>query len=94
MQGRTRTCLYNHGLPLFWGKVVNVFDNSQNDGDADEEDDESDKAPEYLVEIHEYIQTENNAGEPTGKCQLHNIVGERKIIRKPQQPRRSLRKSQ
>ena len=62
---------------------MNVYDNSANNGDADEDNDESDKAPKYLVEIHEYVQTENNAGEPTGKYQLHNVVGERKKNSKP-----------
>ena len=61
----------NHGLPFFLGKVVNAFDKNERDGDADEDDDESDNAPEYLVELHEYIQTENNAGEPTEKYKLH-----------------------
>ena len=59
----------NHGLPFFLGKVINGINNSENDGDADKDDDESDNAPKYLVEIHEYIQTENNAVEPTGKYQ-------------------------
>ena len=46
----------NHALSCFLGKVINVFDNSENDGDADEDEDESDKAPKYLVEVHEYVQ--------------------------------------
>ena len=46
----------NHGLPFFLGKVINVIDNSENDCDADKDDDESDNAPENVVEIHEYIQ--------------------------------------
>ena len=61
---------HNHGLSFFLGKVINVIDNSKTDGDANEDDDESDKAPKYLMEIDEYIQTENNTGEPTGKYQL------------------------
>ena len=85
----------NHGLPFFLRKVINVIDNSKTDGDADEGKDESDKASKYLVKIHEYIdidiQTENYAGEPTGKFQLHNEHGEReKTVRKPRNPRRSI----
>ena len=57
----------NHALPFFLGKVMNVFDNNENDSDGNE----SDKAPECLVKIHEYVQTKNNVGQPTGKYQLH-----------------------
>ena len=68
----------NHGLPFFLGKVLSVY--NKNEEDCDEDNDESDEAPEHLVEIHEYIQTENNDGEPSGKYQLrmHNVDGERK----------------
>ena len=63
----------NHGLPFFLGEIINVFDldNSETDGDADncKDDDKSDKASKYLVEIHEYIQTKPNVGEPLGKHQ-------------------------
>ena len=82
-------------MPFFLGKNINVIDNSETEGDADEDDDVSDKASKYLVEIHEHVQTENNVGEPTGKHQLHNEHGEReKRVQKPRNPRQSLRKSQ
>ena len=71
----------NHGLPFFLGKVLSVSKQNKNDRDDNdrEDDDESDEAPKYLVEIHEYIQTENDDGEPSGKYmyQLHNVDGER-----------------
>ena len=83
--------------PSFWEKRnLSVSNKNKKGRDDGKDDEESDGAPE-LVEIHEYmyIQTENNDGEPSGKCQLHNVDGEReKRVRKPQQPRRSLRKSQ
>ena len=50
----------NKGLPFFLGKVLRVFNKNEKDDDADEDDGQSEKAPEYWVEIHEYIQTEIN----------------------------------
>ena len=80
----------NHDLPLFLGKMMNVFDNNENDGDANE----SNQASEYLVEIHEYIQQQimtANLQENTGRT---TPMEREPRIQKPQQPRRSLRKSQ
>jgi len=83
----------NNGLPFFLGKVLRVFNKNEKDDDDDDDEGQSDqKAPEYVVKIHEYIQTEINE-QPTGKYQLHNEHGEKKRVRKPQNPRRSLRKS-
>ena len=65
----------NNGLPFFLGKVLRVFNkNEENDDDEGQSDQ---KAPEYVVKIHEYIQTEINE-QPTGKYQLHNAHGEKK----------------
>ena len=56
----------HHGLPFF---LINVFDKNEKDIDGahDEDNDESDEAPEHMVKIHEYIQTKSNASQPTGK---------------------------
>ena len=68
----------NNGLPFFLGKVLRVFNKNEKPDDDDDDDGQSDEeAPEYYVEIHEYIQTEIN-GQPTGKYILHNEHGEKK----------------
>ena len=65
----------NNGLPFFLGKVLPVFNkNEKNDDDEGQSDQ---KAPEYVVKIHEYMQTEINE-QPTGKYQLHIEHGEKK----------------
>ena len=61
----------NNGVPFFLRKVLHVFNKNEKDDDDDEDDEQSGEAPEYLVEIHEYIQTEIN-GQPTGKYIPHN----------------------
>ena len=84
----------NNGLPFFLGKVLRVFNkNEENDDDDDDEGQSDQKAPEYVVKLHEYIQTEINE-QPTGK--YHSFITgmeRKKRVRKPQNPRRSLRKS-
>ena len=67
----------NNGLPFFLRKVLRVFNKNEKDDDADEDGEESDEAPEYLVDIHEYIQTKIN-GQPSGKYIPHNEHGEAK----------------
>ena len=63
--------LDNNGLPFFLGKVLRVFNKNEKQDDDDDDDGQSDEdAPEYCVEIHEYIQTEINK-QPTGKYILH-----------------------
>ena len=85
--------LDNKGLPFFLGKVLRVFNKNEKDDDDDDDEGQSDqKAPEYVVKLHEYIQTEVNQ-QPTGKYIAHNRHGEKKRVRKAQNPRRSLRKS-
>ena len=70
--------LDNKGLPFFLGKVLRVFNKNEKDDDDDDDDGQSDEgAPEYYLEIHEYIQTEINK-RPTGKHILHNGHGETK----------------
>ena len=65
----------NNGLPFFLGKVLRVFNkNEKNDDDEGQSDQ---KAPEYVVKLHEYIQTEVNQ-QPTGKYIAHNRHGEKK----------------
>ena len=67
----------NNGLPFFLGKVLRVFNkNEKNDDDDDDEGQSDQKAPKYVVKIHEYIQTEINE-QPTGKYQLHIEHGEK-----------------
>ena len=68
----------NNGLPFFLGKVLRVFNKNEKDDDDDDDDEgQSDqKAPKYVVKIHEYIQTEINE-QPTGKYQLHIEHGEK-----------------
>jgi hypothetical protein len=68
----------NNGLPFFLGKVLRVFNkNEKNDDDDDDDEGQSDqKAPKYVVKIHEYIQTKIN-DQPTGKYQLHIEHGEK-----------------
>ena len=58
--------------------MLSVSNQNENDRDDNADHDESDEAPEYLVENHEFIQIENNDGKPTGKYILHNVNGERK----------------
>ena len=68
----------NNGLPFFLGKVLRVFNKNEKDDDDDDHDGQShQKAPEYVVELHEYIQTEVNE-QPTGKYILHNEHGEKR----------------
>ena len=68
----------NNGLPFFLGKVLRVFNKNEKADDDDDDDGQSDeKAREYCVELHEYIQTEVNK-QPTGKYIPHNEHGERK----------------
>jgi hypothetical protein len=68
----------NNGLPFFLGKVLRVFNkNEENDDDDDDEGQSDQKAPEYVVKLHEYIQTEVNQ-QPTGKYIAHNRHGEKK----------------
>ena len=68
----------NNGLPFFLGKVLRVLNKNEKDDDDDDDDGQSDeKAPEYWVEIHEYIQTEVN-DQPTAKYIPHNEHGETK----------------
>ena len=38
-----------HDLPFFWGKVLNVFDKNETDGDHDEDNKESDEAPWQIL---------------------------------------------
>ena len=47
--------LDNNGLPFFLGKVLRVFNKNEKHDDDGDDDGQSDKAPEYYVEIHEYI---------------------------------------
>ena len=71
----------NNGLPFFLGKVLRVFNKNEENDDDDVDEGQSDqKAPKYVVKIHEYIQTEIN-GQPTGKYILHNEHGERKKLK-------------
>ena len=64
----------NNGLPFFLGKLMRVFNkNEENDDDEGQSDQ---KAPEYVVKIHEYIETKINE-QPTGKYQLHIERGEK-----------------
>ena len=56
----------NNGLPFFLGKVLRVFNKNEKDDDDDDDGQSHQKAPEYLVELHEYIQTELN-DQPSGK---------------------------
>ena len=68
----------NNGLPFFLGKVLRVFNKNEENDDDDVDEGQSDqKAPKYVVKIHEYIQTKINE-QPTGKYQLHNEHGEKK----------------
>jgi hypothetical protein len=77
----------NNGLPFFLGKVLRVFNkNEENDDDDDDEGQSDQKAPKYVVKIHEYIQTEINE-QPTGKYQLHNAHGEKKKGSKTTKPK-------
>ena len=80
----------NNGLPFFLGKVLRVFNKNEKDDDDDKDDGQSGEAPEYLVDVYEYIQTEID-GQPSGKYIPHNEHGER--VQDPRKPRRSLRKS-
>ena len=67
--------LDNNGLPFFLGKVLRIFNKNERPDDDDDDDGQSDEeAPEYCVEIHEYIHTEINS-QPSGKYILHNEHG-------------------
>ena len=77
----------NNGLPFFLGKVLRVFNKNEKNDDDDVDEGQSDqKAPKYVVKIHEYIQTEINE-QPTGKYQLHNAHGEKKKGSKTTKPK-------
>ena len=68
----------NNGLPFFLGKVLRVFNKNEENDDDDVDEGQSDqKAPKYVVKIHEYIQAEIKE-QPTGKYQLHIEHGEKK----------------
>ena len=67
----------NHGLPFFLRKVLCIFNKNKNYDDDNNNKGQSDqKAPKYVVQIHEYIQTRINE-QPTGKYILHNGHGEK-----------------